>query len=366
MTLPRSLRSSSSRSILTLASIGAAAAAITAMVLPTHAEPAGPNDRPHEGPPRGAMMEHQGPGRGPGGPGGRDGSGGPGGPGGPQQGFQQGPRGGGPEHRPQRQPVALAGKIERYNLAPQGLYDAILLRAGEKLVQVNLPPDLGGMIALAAPVGSNVQISARPELGMPDHPVYALASLTAADGHKIDLDARPKDLNVEGVVKQLNYSPVGDVNGVILENGDFVHLGPEGAAEVKVGQKLTIEGRTRGASLGGNAIEAQSVNGKAIPRPPRPMGGPGMGGPGMGGPGMGGPGGQGMHVGPGHFGGQGGFGGPGGPGQRGGPEGFGPGDQGRRGPGGGMHERGGPGGKADHDGPDDRHAPPQPRPPEQE
>ncbi|MCX5662569.1 MAG: hypothetical protein NTW19_23050 [Planctomycetota bacterium] len=366
---PHENRPRTPRSIFTLASIGAAAAALAAAGFVATAAPAAPPDGPSGGPPRGGSMnDRQGPGNpGPDGPPGGPGGYGPGGrEHGPQQGPPNGPPGG-QSRGPARPAVALSGKVERYNLSPRGTYDAILLRAGDKLVQINLQPDMGGMVALAAPVGAQIQVSARPELGMPDHSVYTLAGLTTADNKKIDLDARPKDVTVEGVVKQLNYSPVGDVNGVLLDNGDFVHLGPEGAtlAEVKVGQKISVEGRSHGMALGGNSIEAQSVNGKDIPRPPRPTPGMGPGGPGgqgglgmMGGMRMGGPG-MGGQDGP----------GPGGDrrNDRGGRGGmFGPGDGHRQGPGQDGGDRRGPGNPGNPGGPggprmggdDDRQGPP--------
>ena len=49
---------------------------------------------------------------------------------------------------------------------------------------------------------------------------------------------------IDGVVKYLNYTRHGEVNGAILENGNFVHLGPKGAKLVKlaIGEKLSVVG----------------------------------------------------------------------------------------------------------------------------
>jgi hypothetical protein len=49
---------------------------------------------------------------------------------------------------------------------------------------------------------------------------------------------------IEGVVKHLHYARRSEVNGAVLANGDFVHLGLHGAELVKLvlSQKLSIEG----------------------------------------------------------------------------------------------------------------------------
>ena len=48
-----------------------------------------------------------------------------------------------------------------------------------------------------------------------------------------------ESFKIDGVVKQLNYARGGEVNGAILESGDFVFVGPKSAEELKlaVGQK---------------------------------------------------------------------------------------------------------------------------------
>lgn len=69
---------------------------------------------------------------------------------------------------------------------------------------------------------------------------------------------------VEGVVQQLNFAKNGEPNGALLDSGHFVHLKRRGARaiELRVGQKLRVEGKSRGRALAGHeVIEAATVNG---------------------------------------------------------------------------------------------------------
>jgi len=73
---------------------------------------------------------------------------------------------------------------------------------------------------------------------------------------------------IEGVVKYLNYTRHGEVNGAVLESGDFVHLGPKGAKLVKlaIGEKLSMVGAAATMGDGHLVIEDPSeVNGVKIP-----------------------------------------------------------------------------------------------------
>jgi hypothetical protein len=175
--------------------------------------------------------------------------------------------------------VQFSGSIVGYNYGPKGNYESVLLKSGDKLSQVNFPPDAGGVIAQAARVGDNVQVTATPDMGMPDHGVYELVSLTPANGQPLTI-AGPdawRVQHVDGVVKSVNYGRRGEVNGAVLDDGDFVHLGPEGATLIRlsVGQKLAIDGYTRPMLAGHNVIEADSVNGTSVrtaPPPPPPDG----------------------------------------------------------------------------------------------
>lgn len=232
---------------------------------------------------------------------------------------------GGPATRPAEETQNLKGVIQSYNYAPGGEVDALMIKQGDALVQVNLPPRMGAIVPSVAAEGDEVTIVAAPRLGMPGHSVYELVSLTGKNGKQLSVP-KPGDERIqhaEGNIKQLNYDREGRVNGAVLDNGDFVHLPPDRAASLKlnVGDNLKVDGVGRPMLSGHQSIEAYSVNGTEVRplsemgRGRGPMDGPGarrgMGPMGRRGP-MGGPEGmEGPHR----------RGAPGGPGDDGGPAG---------------------------------------------
>lgn len=152
----------------------------------------------------------------------------------------------------------LKGVVARFNHSPKGGYDSVLIESADKLVQVNFPPHMAAEVAKAVATGDQISVVAVAEKSKGDHSVYRLQKLTTAKGEEIVMlkpkpgeqpkpEEQPKPGNVgkiEGVVKYLNYARHGEVNGAVLESGDFVHLGPHGAELVKlaIGQKLSVEG----------------------------------------------------------------------------------------------------------------------------
>jgi hypothetical protein len=206
--------------------------------------------------------------------------------------------------RPRPTPQALGGEVTGYNLEPRGNYSGIILKDGARTMQLNVPPGASAMFVAAAPVGQRVAAMGIAESNQGDRMIYRLVSLTGADGKEIALPTPDsvKQMHAEGTVKQLNYTPRGEVDGAILDTGDFVHVDPQSAATLNlaIGQKITADGSGQPMLIGHNVIEADNVNGTKIDRPERgprsDMGfggggrGPGMrdGGPGMrgGGPGM--------------------------------------------------------------------------------
>lgn len=75
---------------------------------------------------------------------------------------------------------------------------------------------------------------------------------------------------------RFNYALHGEPNGVVLDNGDFVHLRPGGmrASGLEIGDEVRAAGPARALQFGGGrAIEAREVNGKPIEphaKSPRP------------------------------------------------------------------------------------------------
>jgi hypothetical protein len=168
---------------------------------------------------------------------------------------------------------ALSGVVQAYNYSPKGGVEGMLIQDGDRSLQVNLPPNLGLAIALTNAVGQSVEATVEPEQEVKkhpkgEHPVYRLVSLKATDGRVFGPTGpgHEEAVTVEGIVSRLNYAKHGEVNGVVLESGKFLHLKPDGMKHtgLQVGQQVTAEGRARPTALGQRAIEAEVVNGVPI------------------------------------------------------------------------------------------------------
>jgi hypothetical protein len=82
-----------------------------------------------------------------------------------------------------------------------------------------------------------------------------------------------KTETLKGVVKYLNHTPRGEVDGALLESGDFIHTGPREATEAKlaVGAEVSAEGLAMKMPDGHKVIEfPRKINDKAVSRPPMP------------------------------------------------------------------------------------------------
>ena len=206
-----------------------------------------------------------------------------GGPGGP---------GGGPSphrmhHHPTTAPDEVAspvsGTVTGYNRDPHGRINGLVLGSGSQTIQLNAPPDWGDALQTAAPLKESISATAVPERVVGDRTVDRLVTLS---GHGKTLTAggpgERHPMHLDGTVASLNFSPRGELDGALLDSGDFVHVNPGSAAKLglAVGQKLSVDGQAEPTSDGHQAVEAETVNGTTLPRPPRPMrgedGGPGM------------------------------------------------------------------------------------------
>lgn len=181
---------------------------------------------------------------------------------------------------PKAQPIS--GIVEGYNLDPRGMVNGIVLKDGDRATQLNLPPNIAAAITAAAPVGQKVSATGVPEIVVGGRSIFRFVSLTTADGKQYKMPAPGRDdsqvTHVDGTVKQLNYSPRGEVDGVVLDTGDFLHVSPREAAQLNlaVGEKISADGHAHPMLTGHSAMEATKVNGMSIDRP-RPQGRPGGG-----------------------------------------------------------------------------------------
>ena len=70
-----------------------------------------------------------------------------------------------------------------------------------------------------------------------------------------------------GTVVRLNFARHGEVNGVVLDSGHFIHTRPDGMAKLQlaVGDRVEAQGDALPLVNGtGMVVEAITVNGQAI------------------------------------------------------------------------------------------------------
>jgi hypothetical protein len=106
------------------------------------------------------------------------------------------------------------------------------------------------------------------------HTVFQLVDL-AIDKGKVKLDAVILDPDApytfSGVVPWLNYALDAEVNGAVLDSGDFLHLKAEGAKALQLIERSKVKGvgKTRTMAGGRLVIEADQVNGMPIKHKPK-------------------------------------------------------------------------------------------------
>ena len=164
--------------------------------------------------------------------------------------------------------VKRTGTVEALNVSPKGFYDGFLLSTHEGLVQINLPKNGSFGDFLASGDEVSAELARERVRGEPQHPVFRLLRLISHNSEERqtrDVD----DDRFAGRVKQLNYSLHGEVNGAILDSGEFLHLGPEGARAVGLTVGMSVSGYgARKPMIGSHrVIEAEEVNGVAISHP---------------------------------------------------------------------------------------------------
>lgn len=160
--------------------------------------------------------------------------------------------------------------------SPKGGVEGMLVDLDGERVQFAFrhEPHLEEIVGLAT-AGDLLDVEIEPmppgDKGAAEHLVYRLAHVVAPrDRHDA---AAPTSASTSGAVARLNYALHGEANGVVLDNGDFVHLRPDGMRQAKlaVGARVTAQGPARRLRFGeGRVIEAEVVNGQAVAKKTKP------------------------------------------------------------------------------------------------
>lgn len=167
------------------------------------------------------------------------------------------------------------GTVQGFNASPNGTYEGLLLQTKTETVQINFPQEWAATLVDFAPVGSEVQVEGSPEKGKnhSSHPVYQFVRMKNGK-EQLSVTARQEDGGTpfSGRVERLNYALHGEVNGGILDTGDFLHLKPHGAAAlgIAVGMEVRGIGSTKPMIGGHRVIEAKEVNGIKMDQKSKP------------------------------------------------------------------------------------------------
>ena len=167
----------------------------------------------------------------------------------------------------------IAGRLQQFLFSPKGGVEGFLLvvdAADEKLIQITFSPGVGSELAALCKVSDMVPVICKQDRSQKakkaNHPVYALIDLVDESGDSLLPAGRSGRVDVDGTVTGLHFSKHGEPNGVILDNGDLVHLRPHGMKTVKpaIGARVHASGVLRSSVLGSRVVEAKNANGRKI------------------------------------------------------------------------------------------------------
>jgi hypothetical protein len=156
------------------------------------------------------------------------------------------------------------------NVSPKGFHEGFLLKSGKDVKQINLPKEHLQSLSDGWPSNTeiSVEVEAEEPWGAPTHKVYKVFRLVRVvdnGGRQAEKDHHlPRKFS--GRIERLNYALHGEVNGGILESGDFLHLKPDSAQAIclAVGMAVEARGKTKLMPGGRFVIEAVEVNGAVI------------------------------------------------------------------------------------------------------
>jgi hypothetical protein len=167
----------------------------------------------------------------------------------------------------------LEGKFQYLIYAPKGEVEGVLLHQGGKPLQLVIDKhdseEADAFDGVTAEQTVKVRaIAAEPSSkGEASHLVYEFSALESVDGKKPTKRKTRVGPAYKGNVVRLNFARHGEANGVVLDNGDFIHTKPAGMRRLrlKIGDAVAADGDARRlADDTGWAVDATSVNGRAV------------------------------------------------------------------------------------------------------
>ena len=166
---------------------------------------------------------------------------------------------------------SVEGEFAHLIFSPKGAIEGVLITTDDVLTQFVTDPldaEIASWLCAIKPgqtlVIEGVETGPSPK-GEAPHSVYHFERLVSVNGKEVAVEKSPQ--KTRGVIVRLNYARHGEPNGVVLDNGDFIHTRPHGMKQLglKIGDKMEAEGAARALATGnGRVIEAKSVNGRPL------------------------------------------------------------------------------------------------------
>lgn len=186
-------------------------------------------------------------------------------------------------------PREFSGKVVRFVRSPKGPMEGMLVQHGEATFQATFPKEHAALVTTAVKPGDFIGLTAVDDESRGYWLVVRLQKFTDVRGKQVVIPPKPEKPKVEeqdkdkkepkpelkgksttlaGEIRWLSYSKHGEANGVVLANGDLIHLHPDGAKSlgVKVGEKITATGVVTKAPDGVQVLEhPETINGSPAP-----------------------------------------------------------------------------------------------------
>ena len=176
---------------------------------------------------------------------------------------------------------AFFGEVSGFNLSPKGVPEGILFELADDggTVQINFDPQVAGQVTAVAVMGMALTVDAAESDVHAEavHSVFDLTRISNGSGKVLFVaeGASEPDVFLRGKIVRLNHARRGEVNGGILDSGEFVHLKPHGVKAIgglSVGQILEAQGEVRSGWSGTRVVEARIANGVELMKPHKPHG----------------------------------------------------------------------------------------------
>lgn len=161
---------------------------------------------------------------------------------------------------------AVEGRFQHLIYSPKGGIEGLLIDTDGVPTQFVVDPQDPTIAELLAGLKPGQQLIVEGALAGPspkgeaEHTVYQFERLASIDGRK--QQAAEPLATTRGTVVRLNYAKHGAANGLVLDNGDFIHTRPDGfvALGAKVGDRIEAKGHARRLAAGNaRVIEVDEV-----------------------------------------------------------------------------------------------------------